>query len=250
MNFGTPVPLLLGILMVLGAVALFFLDKFRPGYEREYDKVYAVLFLISGIFFLGQLTMELIPSFQQIIMVGLLISLTIQNIRSRKPVDSRFGAQAAPDMSMGRESYRPSRSSRGYGSSPRTSVQAELDRRDIPPDRRYSRPMLSGYDDQSSSRGYNRDAYEDSNRPRSYDREDSDRPRSYDRDTYGDRDRSSSEYNRDAYQGQAYKDKFEENDSLGGQEPPSDPPSSYYSSTRPDARIRRRRPRTRGDVNY
>lgn len=234
MNFGTPVPLLLGILMVLGAVALFFLDKFKPGYEREYDKVYAVLFLISGLFFLGQLTMELIPSFQQIIMVGLLISLTIQNIRARKPVENRFGSQV-PDMPPGRDGYRPSRSSRGgYGASPRTSMQAELDRRDIPPDRRFSQPMLSGYEDRDAPRS----EYDRGSTPRPY--EDRETSRSYEN-----RDTPRPDYDRDSYQ-----DRFPEDD------PPFEPDSrsgsdqsSYYSSTpRSDVRLRRRRPsKPRGD---
>ncbi|MEO0351241.1 MAG: Ycf66 family protein, partial [Cyanobacteria bacterium P01_A01_bin.15] len=39
MNFGTPVPLLVGLILILGAVGLFFLDKIKPGYERSSDKV-------------------------------------------------------------------------------------------------------------------------------------------------------------------------------------------------------------------
>ncbi|NJL46059.1 MAG: hypothetical protein HC922_10840, partial [Leptolyngbyaceae cyanobacterium SM2_3_12] len=93
MNFGTPVPLLLGIFLVLSAVALFFLDKLKPGYGRDSDKIYAILFLLSGVFLLGSLTMELIPSFQQMLMVGMLISLMIQNINARTPLNSRSAPQ-------------------------------------------------------------------------------------------------------------------------------------------------------------
>ncbi|PSN19241.1 hypothetical protein C7271_08325 [filamentous cyanobacterium CCP5] len=153
MNFGTPVPLLLGIILIIGAVVLFFLDKLRPGYERDYDKVYAVLCLLSGIFLLTQLTMELIPAFQQIVMVGMLIALMIQNIRSRAPGAQRFAQQ--PDMGMPpprdnpRDSYRPTRGGRPpYRPEGRQSVRAELERRDLgPSDRggyRPSRPMLGG----------------------------------------------------------------------------------------------------------
>ncbi|HEY9879808.1 MAG TPA: Ycf66 family protein [Leptolyngbyaceae cyanobacterium] len=227
MNFGTPVPLLLGILMVLGAVALFFLDKFRPGYEREYDKVYAVLFLISGIFFLGQLTMELIPSFQQIIMVGLLISLTIQNIRARKPGDSRYSAQAAPDVPLGRDSYRPSRSNRGYAN-PRTSMQAELDRRDIPPDRRFSQPMLSGYEEREKPRpDYNRDNYPRDDYPRD----------SYQGDSY-----QGDSYQKDNYQGNSYQERYPDDDPPFEPNSRSDQSSSYSGAPRSDVRLRRRRP--------
>ncbi|MEO1620829.1 MAG: Ycf66 family protein [Cyanobacteria bacterium J06632_3] len=85
MNFGTPVPLLIGIILILGALALFFLDKFRPGYERDSDKVYAVLLLISGLFLLAHLDMELLASFQQLLMAGMLTTLLIESVRSRLP---------------------------------------------------------------------------------------------------------------------------------------------------------------------
>ena len=85
MNFGTPVPLLIGIILILGALALFFLEKFRPGYERDSDKVYAVLLLISGLFLLAHLDMELLASFQQLLMGGMLTTLLIESIRNRLP---------------------------------------------------------------------------------------------------------------------------------------------------------------------
>lgn len=85
MNFGTPVPLLIGIILILGALALFFLEKFRPGYERDSDKVYAVLLLISGLFLLAHLDMELLASFQQLLMAGMLTTLLIESIRNRLP---------------------------------------------------------------------------------------------------------------------------------------------------------------------
>ncbi len=85
MNFGTPVPLLIGIILILGALALFFLEKFRPGYERDADKVYAVLLLVSGLFLLAHLDMELLASFQQLLMAGMLTTLLIESIRSREP---------------------------------------------------------------------------------------------------------------------------------------------------------------------
>lgn len=85
MNFGTPVPLLIGIILILGALALFFLEKFRPGYERDSDKVYAVLLLISGLFLLAHLDMELLASFQQLLLTGMLTTLLIESVRSRLP---------------------------------------------------------------------------------------------------------------------------------------------------------------------
>ncbi len=86
MNFGTPVPLLIGIILILGALALFFLDKVKPGYARDSDKVYAVLLLISGLFLLAHLDMELLASFQQLLMGGMLTALLIESIRTRDPM--------------------------------------------------------------------------------------------------------------------------------------------------------------------
>lgn len=167
MNFGTPVPLLLGILLILSAVALFFLDKLKPGYERDSDKIYAVLCLLSGIFLLAHLTMELIPSFQQMIMVGMLIALMIQNIRSRSP-QNRYAASGAPAEPPLRDDYRPGRPSRPapYRDDPRANVRAELERDRIPLDEGYGsmRRIPGGRDSRPAPRaGYAQpEAYGDS----------------------------------------------------------------------------------------
>lgn len=162
MNFGTPVPLLLGIILIVGAVALFFLDRLKPGYERDSDKVYAILSLISGIFLLGNLTMELIPAFQQIIMVGMFITLMVQNINARVPRDKRVAQTGGYD---GPDGYRPSRPDRpAYRPDARANVRAELDRRDYPvDDRTLRRPMLGGRDDRmyGDYREPVRDSYRD-----------------------------------------------------------------------------------------
>ena len=163
MNFGTPVPLLLGIFMVICAVALFFLDRLKPGYERDMDKIYAILFLISGVFLLGNLTMDIIPSFQQMLMVGMLVSLMIQNINSRTPL-ARAGFQAEGG-DFGGGGYRPAR---GGGRPPvyapdnRANLRAEIDRRDYGPADPYSRPrpMLEGRGEPGRP-SYNADVYGD-----------------------------------------------------------------------------------------
>ncbi len=127
MSFGTPVPLLLGIVLIICAVALFFIDKLKPGYERDSDKVYAILLLISGIFLLTHWNMELIPSFQQMIMAGMLATLLIENIRNRSPhsVSARQAESVPPPRP---DPYRPSRSRPSYEEPPlRANVQAELE---------------------------------------------------------------------------------------------------------------------------
>ena len=83
MNFGTPVPLLVGLILILGAIGLFFLDKLKPGYERSSDKVYSILLLISGIFLMAHLDMPLLASFQQVMLVGMLTTLIINDVSKR-----------------------------------------------------------------------------------------------------------------------------------------------------------------------
>lgn len=225
MNFGTPVPLLLGIILIIGAVALFFLDKLKPGYERDYDKVYAVLCLLSGMFLLGHLTMELIPSFQQIIMVGMLIALMIQNIRSRTPSDGRFAQQSGVGMPPpGRDNYRPSRppSRSSYRPDDRTSVRAELERTDLPPNDmayRRNRPMLGGRSaPPSTGADFSGSDYSGSG-------------------YYDDAARDPGGY----YDPSPYRDGGDSDESEGGFDQHSSS-SRYSSSRKPDERIRSRRP--------
>ncbi|MDB9524473.1 Ycf66 family protein [Oscillatoria sp. CS-180] len=158
MNFGTPVPLLIGIVLILGAVALFFLDRFKPGYGRDSDKVYSILWLISGVFLLGHLNMELLASFQQLIMAGMLIAITIDNVLSRVPKEDRYVAQGPGDVPPRGDYYRPSRTP-DYRTSSRMNVRAELDneppyRPRFPEDRR----MLSGREEATRRRS---DYYDD-----------------------------------------------------------------------------------------
>lgn len=125
MNFGTPVPLLIGIILILGALALFFLEKVRPGYERDSDKVYAVLLLISGLFLLAHLDMELLASFQQLLMAGMLTALLIESIRNRLPKSDPLRPPTEPMVDR-RPPVRPR-----YDDRPpvRRGYRAELDNR-------------------------------------------------------------------------------------------------------------------------
>ena len=85
MNFGTPVPLIIGVILIVGAIILFFLDKIKPGCRRDSDNVYAFLSLLAGVILLAHLGMEFTLSLQQMIVVGMLISLMVENVQSRVP---------------------------------------------------------------------------------------------------------------------------------------------------------------------
>ncbi|MEM6453263.1 MAG: Ycf66 family protein, partial [Cyanobacteria bacterium P01_D01_bin.105] len=82
---GTPVSLLIGLILILGSVGLFFLDKIKPTYARDSDKVYAVFILIAGILALTHWEINIGESFQMLLMAGMLTTLMIENIRTREP---------------------------------------------------------------------------------------------------------------------------------------------------------------------
>jgi Ycf66 protein N-terminus len=177
-NFGTPVPLLVGIVLILIAVGLFFLDKFKPGYKRDSDTVYSVLFLTVGILSLFQLNQEFLPSFQLMIFAGMLISLMIDNIRRRTPGNTPLyqggsgnsggngggGFRNSPD--------RPSRSSRaGFEDDYRSEVRAEFDDEFIPMEESSRVRRIRGGREGASARDNYQSAYldqlsEDTREPR------------------------------------------------------------------------------------
>lgn len=143
MQFGTPVPLLIGLILIIGAVVLFFLDKLKPGYGRDADKIYSVLLLIAGMCALGELQLGIFPSFQLLIMAGMLLTLMIENIRNRTPLEpARPGSGGPPRGGRPRPVDRrpPDR---------RPVYQAELDDWDRFDDRGGPRSMPAprGYDD-------------------------------------------------------------------------------------------------------
>lgn len=83
MNFGTPVPLIVGLVLIVASVLLFFLGKFRPGTQRDSDNVYAFLGLFCGVLLIGHLGLDPLLSLQQMIMVGMLVTLMWESISNR-----------------------------------------------------------------------------------------------------------------------------------------------------------------------
>ena len=88
MNFGTPVPLLIGIILILFSIFLFFLEKFKPGYKRDSDVIYASFCLAAGILNLVDLSGGFLHSAQSVIFTGLFISLALESINTRVPDNS------------------------------------------------------------------------------------------------------------------------------------------------------------------
>jgi hypothetical protein len=101
------------MILILGSVGLFFLDKLKPSYARDSDKVYAVLILISGLFSLTNWDMGPGLSFQQLLMAGMLTTLLIENVRNRLPrtepmqsVNNRMPMPRYDDRQPSRRVYR------------------------------------------------------------------------------------------------------------------------------------------------
>ncbi len=225
MNFGTPVPLLIGIILILGALALFFLEKFRPGYERDSDKVYAVLLLISGLFLLAHLDMELLASFQQLLMAGMLTTLLIESIRNRlprtEPVSPPLGNRPPP---------RPRYDERPPA---RRVYRAELDDRGVPV------PAGSAFSD---------------NRPRQPRMAPAPDPRmapaqnEYWRDEYSDR-QNAPRQPYEEYRGPAGRlqpspqsDRYADNNGRYGERPPARSPANSPATRPPEGRPEQRPP--------
>ncbi len=120
----TPVTLLLGIVLILGALALFFLDKIRPGYARESDKIYGVLMLVAGLLSLGHLTAGVTESFQLMLMTGMLMTLAVENVRKRDVI---------VEPPIGRPDAYPPRPRYNERPPARRVYRAELDDRNGPP---------------------------------------------------------------------------------------------------------------------
>ena len=151
MGFGTPVALLVGIILILVAVGLFFLDRFKPGYKRDSDTVYAVLFLTVGIMSLVNWSQNFLESFQLMIFAGMLIALVIESIQRRSAVVKQVVTSYRDE-----ERERPSRSYRsGIEENPRTELRVELDDDRYPPIDEYSRPRrIRGTGERSNRESY------------------------------------------------------------------------------------------------
>ena len=86
---GTPVQLLVGIILLVFAMFLFFLDKLKPGCKRESDNVYSALALAAGILsLLSMADQSPFHAFQLVIFTGVFIALAIEVISARLPDNS------------------------------------------------------------------------------------------------------------------------------------------------------------------
>lgn len=129
MGFGTPVPLLVGIVLILFGIGLLFLDTFKPGYKRDSDTVYAILFMLAGFFALLSWQADFQISLQLMISAGSLVALMVERVRNRSGnTDSVSPPMGSRSSRRESREERPSRSYRGgFDESPRSEVRAEFD---------------------------------------------------------------------------------------------------------------------------
>jgi Ycf66 protein N-terminus len=84
----TPVTLVVGIILILFALFLYFLEKFKPGYKRESDVVYASMALGLGILSLIDFGATFTHSLQTAVFTGVFIALALEAINARTPDNS------------------------------------------------------------------------------------------------------------------------------------------------------------------
>jgi hypothetical protein len=115
-NFGIPAPLLFGLILVVASLSLFLTSKFKPELHQDSDNIYAVIGVICGLLLLTQLDLGIGMAFQQMLMIGTMITLMWQYIQVRaenRRLKGGMGGRGNPIN--GRESGREPISRRSYG---------------------------------------------------------------------------------------------------------------------------------------
>jgi Ycf66 protein N-terminus len=82
-GFSSPAPILFGLILILAALGLFLTSKFKPDLYQESDNVYAVIGIVCGLLLIISLDLSFVMSFQQLLMIGSLISITWQFLQVR-----------------------------------------------------------------------------------------------------------------------------------------------------------------------
>jgi hypothetical protein len=82
-SFGIPAALLFGLVLILASLALFLTSKFKPDLYQESDNIYAVIGIICGLLLLISLDLGAAMAFQQLLMIGSLITIMWQFMQIR-----------------------------------------------------------------------------------------------------------------------------------------------------------------------
>jgi Ycf66 protein N-terminus len=82
-NFGVPAALLFGLVLILASLALFLTSKFKPDLYQESDNIYAAIGIVCGLLLLISLDLGAAMAFQQLLMIGSLITIMWQFMQVR-----------------------------------------------------------------------------------------------------------------------------------------------------------------------
>ena len=83
MSFGIPSALLFGLVLILASLSLFLTSKFKPELYQESDSIYVIIGIICGLLLLISLDLGAAMVFQQLLMIGSLITIMWQFIQVR-----------------------------------------------------------------------------------------------------------------------------------------------------------------------
>jgi hypothetical protein len=82
-SFGIPAALLFGLVLILASLGLFLTSKFKPDLYQESDNIYAIIGIICGLLLLISLDLGAAMAFQQLLMIGSLITIMWQFMQVR-----------------------------------------------------------------------------------------------------------------------------------------------------------------------
>jgi hypothetical protein len=100
-SFGIPAALLFGLILILASLALFLTSRFKPDLYQESDNIYAVIGIVCGLLLLISLDLGAAMAFQQLLMIGAVISIMWQfmQVRAENKRLKGEGRSAAPSRS-------------------------------------------------------------------------------------------------------------------------------------------------------
>jgi Ycf66 protein N-terminus len=138
-NFGIPAPLLFGIILAVASAGLLLTSKFKPELHEESDNIYAFIGFVCGMLLLTQLDLGIGMAFQQMLMIGSVVTLMWQYVQVRAENKRlKGGGSMGGRGSSGRE-----QSSRRSGYAAKIDDEPEY----APPARNLSRRLNSDRQD-------------------------------------------------------------------------------------------------------
>lgn len=113
----TPAVVLFGMILIVASLGLFLTSKFKPELHQESDNIYAGIGVVCGIILALSFTLDPLMVFQQMLMIGTLVTITWQFLQTRAENKRLKGG--------GRSSAKEERSARRGGYSARLDDEQE-----------------------------------------------------------------------------------------------------------------------------